>query len=135
MTDGRIGIWAALREQQPTAAEHQQYRPLAQKAVARLGLEWGRLVTFYQFQPEYWCQLRATNLVESPFAIVRLRTTAAKPHKRESLLPRLIWKLRQVAEQTFRWLNTPELLPVVYAAAQYADGVQSHRAARQKVAA
>ena len=47
----------------------------------------------------------------------------------------LIWKLLQVVEQTFRRLKAPELLPAVYAGAQYVDGVQNRRAARQEVAA
>jgi hypothetical protein len=47
----------------------------------------------------------------------------------------LTWKLLQVAEQTFRRLNAPELLPAVYADTQYVDGVRNHRAARQEVAA
>lgn len=37
-----------------------------------------RLVTFYQFPKEHWRHLRTTNVVESPFAAVRLRTTAGK---------------------------------------------------------
>ena len=31
----------------------------------------------------------------------------------------LIWKVLQVAEQTFRRLNAPELLPFMYAGMQY----------------
>ena len=31
----------------------------------------------------------------------------------------LIWKVLQVAEQTFRRLNAPELLPSMYAGMQY----------------
>ncbi|MSQ77150.1 MAG: hypothetical protein EXR97_01675 [Nitrospiraceae bacterium] len=50
------------------------------------------------------------NVVESPFAAVRLRTTAGKRYKRVESATALIWKLPQVAERTFRRLNAPELL-------------------------
>jgi transposase-like protein len=181
IADGHLGIWAALGEQQPTAAEQrcwnhrivnvldampkkhqaeaktllkampyaetqgacervraqfsQRYRTLAPKAVERLAHDWERLVTFYQFPREHWQHLRTTNVVESPFAAVRLRTTAGKRYKRVESATALIWKVLQVAEQTFRRLNAPELLPAVSAGTQYVDGVQQNRVGRQEVAA
>ena len=36
--------------------------------------DWDRMVTFYQFPKEHWKHLRTTNVVESPFAALRLRT-------------------------------------------------------------
>ena len=44
--------------------------------------DWDRLVAYYSFPLEHWKHLRTTNPVESPFAAVRLRTTAAKRYKR-----------------------------------------------------
>jgi transposase-like protein len=113
----------------------QRYRTLAPKAVERLAHDWERLVTFYQFPREHWQHLRTTNVVESPFAAVRLRTTAGKRYKRVESATALIWKVLQVAEQTFRRLNAPELLPAVSAGTQYVDGVQQNRVGRQEVAA
>jgi transposase-like protein len=181
IADGHLGIWTALAEQQPTAAEqrcwnhkmvnvldaiptkHQaeattllktlpyaetrracehlrdqfsrHYRAVAPKAVERLHADWERLVTFYQFPKAHWPHLRTTNVVESPFAAVRLRTTAGKRYTRVESATALIWKLLQVAEQTFRRLNAPELLPAVYAGTQHMDGIQQHHVARQEVAA
>lgn len=40
--------------------------------------DWDRMVTFYRFPQEHWKHLRTTNVVESPFAALRLRTDAAK---------------------------------------------------------
>ena len=51
-----------------------------------------------------------TNVVESPFAAVRLRTTAAKRFKRVESATALIWKLLLVAEKRFRRLDAPHLL-------------------------
>lgn len=66
--------------------------------------------------------MRTTNVVESPFAAVRLRTTVGKRFKRVEYATALIWKLLQVAEQSFRRLNAPELLPLVYFGAPFIDG-------------
>lgn len=181
IADGHLGIWAALAEQQPQAAEQRcwnhriinvldaiptkyqadattllktlpyaetqraceqlrdqfsrQYRTLAPKAVERLHADWERLVTFYQFPKDHWRHLRTTNVVESPFAAVRLRTTAGKRFKRVESATALIWKVLQVAEQTFRRLNAPEVLPAVYAGTPYVNGIRTHRVAQQEVAA
>jgi hypothetical protein len=74
-------------------------------------------------------------VVESPFAAVRLRTTAAKRFKKVDSATAMIWKLLQVAEQTFRRLNAPELLPAVYAGTTYADGIKQIADSHQEVAA
>jgi transposase-like protein len=112
-----------------------RYRKLAPKAVERLADDWDRLITFYQFPREHWPHLRTTNVVESPFATVRLRTTAAKRFKKVENATALIWKLLQVAESTFRQLKGAELLPLVYAGLHYVDGVQRDTNRQQKVAA
>jgi putative transposase len=181
IADGHLGIWAALAEQQPTAAEQRcwnhritnvldalpkksqaqartllcampyaesqaaceqlraqfakRYGQLAPKAVERLAHDWERLVTFYQFPREHWRHLRTTNVVESPFAAARLRTTAAKRFKKVDSATAIIWKLLQVAESTFRRLNAPELLPAVYAGATYVDGMKQMAINHQEVAA
>ncbi len=93
------------------------------------------MVTFYQFPREHWPHLRTTNVVESPFAAVRLRTTAAKRFKRVENATALIWKLLQVAESTFRQLKGAQLLPAVYAGAQYSDEVSRTTNTPQQMAA
>lgn len=113
-----------------------RYGQLAPKAVEPLADDGERLVTFYQFPREHWRHLRTTNVVESPFATVRLRTTAAKRFKKVDCATALIWKLLQVAEGTFRRLNAPELLPGVDVGGRYVDGVkQLSTATAQDVAA
>ncbi len=92
-------------------------------------------MTFYQFPREHWPHLRTSNVVESPFATVRLRTTAAKRFKKVENATALIWKMLQVAESTFRRLKGAELLPAVYAGMQYKDGVQRTTRVPQKIAA
>ncbi len=77
-------------------------------------LTWNRSSTYPRgcsFQPILW-----------------LRTTT-KRYKQVKSAMGLIWKVLQVAEQTFRRLNAPEVLPSMYADMQYIcnifDGVGS----------
>jgi transposase-like protein len=94
-------------------------------AVAQaLDQDWARLVTFYQFPKAHWKHLRTTNPIESPFAAVRLRTTAAKRFKRVENATAVIWKTLLVAEQTFRRLDAPELLAEVAEGVTYVNGVR-----------
>jgi putative transposase len=112
-----------------------RYCQLAPKAVGRLGDDWERLVTFYQFPREHWRHLRTTNVVGSPFAAVRLRTSAAKRFKKVDSATAMIWKVLQVVETTFRRLNAPELLPAVYAGVKYVDGIKPIAVNHQEIAA
>jgi transposase-like protein len=112
-----------------------RYRQLAPKAVERLGQDGERLITFYQVPREHWRHLRTPNVVESPFAAVRLRTTAAKRFKKVNSATAMIWKVLQVTEKTFRRLNAPELLPAVYAGAKYVNGIKESPVHHQEVAA
>jgi hypothetical protein len=61
----------------------------------------------------YWKHLRTTNIVESPFAAVRLRTGAAKRSKKVKNATALIWKTLLLAEKSFRKLDAPDLLAEV----------------------
>jgi len=82
------------------------------------------LTAYYAFPHEHWKHLRTTNIIESPFAAVRLRTSAAKRFKRVDHATAMIWRLLLVAEKTFRKLNAPERCADVYQGTLYADGVR-----------
>ena len=63
----------------------QPERPEVTRVSTSFGIDsddWDRMVTFYDFPEAHWKHLRTTNVVESPFASVRLRTSAAKRFKR-----------------------------------------------------
>ncbi|MGH7550607.1 MAG: IS256 family transposase, partial [Gemmatimonadota bacterium] len=79
-----------------------EYRRPYPKAVETLERDWERLVSFFAFPEPHWLHLRTTNIVESPFAAVRLRTTAGKRYKKVANATALIWKVLCVAEKTFR---------------------------------
>ena len=82
-----------------------------------------RMVTFYDFPAVHWKRLRTTNVVESTFAALRLRTNAANRFKRVDRAIAAIWKILMVAESRFRRLKAPELMKDVYLAAVYKDGI------------
>jgi len=92
------------------------------KAMQVLEADWERMVTFYDFPEAHWKHLRTTNVVESPFAAVRLRTTAAKRFKKVPNATALIWRVLMVAENRFRRLDAPELLALVAAGENFIDG-------------
>jgi putative transposase len=102
-----------------------QYRKRSE-SEATLERDWDRMVTYYAYPQEHWKHLRTTNIIESPFAAVRPRTTVAKRFKRVENACALIWKLLCVAEKTFRKLNAPELLKVVAAGVNYVNGIAVH---------
>jgi len=100
-----------------------RYRKDYSKATEKLLTDWDRMVTFYSFPKEHWTHLRTTNVVESPFSSVRLRTDAAKRFKKVQSATAMIWKLLQVAEKNFRSLKGHWLLPDVYSRKTFVDGV------------
>ena len=94
------------------------------KAVETLERDWERMVTFYDFPKEHWRHIRTTNVVESPFSAVRLRTSAARRFKKVANATALIWKVLMVTEKRFRKLNAPHLLSEVYEGIKYQDGIR-----------
>jgi len=94
------------------------------KAVETLEKDWERMVAFYDFPKEHWRHIRTTNIVESPFSAVRLRTGAARRFKKVENATTLIWKVLMVTEKRFRKLNAPHLLSEVYESIKYQDGIR-----------
>jgi transposase-like protein len=100
-----------------------RYRKTDNKAVQTLLRDWDRMVTFYSYPKEHWIHLRTTNIVESPFSSVRLRTDASRRYKKVEGARAMIWKLMGVAEKNWRKLNAPELLADVHAGKKFEDGL------------
>jgi putative transposase len=107
-----------------------RYRKSCPKAIKILLTDWERMVAFYSFPKKHWKHLRTTNIVESPFSAVRLRTSAAKRFKKVENAEALIWKLLMIAERTFRRLDAPKLLREVYEGRKFVDGVTVNSAPR-----
>ena len=113
-----------------------RYRKDYPKAAEKLVSDWDRMVTFYSFPKEHWIHIRTTNVVESPFSSVRLRTDAAKRFKKVQDATAMIWKLLQVAEKNFRTLKGYWLLSDVYKGKLFVDGAPEHETkVRERMAA
>lgn len=111
---------AAKATFQKWAAERQHI-----KAVERIDDDWERMTAYCSYPKEHWTHLRTSNIVESPFASVRLRTEASKRYKKIEGATAMISKLLMVAEQNFRRIKAPELMRKVADRAAYKDGVES----------
>jgi len=103
-------------------AFHLAYAKRFPKAVERLERDWERMVAYYAFPKAHWAHLRTTNVVESPFHAVRLRTSAAKRFKRVENATAMVWRLLLVAERRFRKLNAPHRCREVYDGRPFTDG-------------
>ena len=102
-------------------AEYQAKYP---KAVESLTAHWERLVTFFDFPAEHWKHLRTTNVIESPFATVRLRERATRGAGSRTKGLLMAFKLLEMAQLRGRRLDGAQLLPLVGAGLKFADGVQ-----------
>ena len=110
-----------------------RFRQQYPDAAALLERDGDRMVTFYDYPEAHWPHLRTTNVIESPFASLRLRTNAAKRYKKVANATALIWRVLMVAEKRFRRLRAPHLMADVYANVRYENG--SPIAQRKKIAA
>jgi putative transposase len=95
-----------------------------QQAREMIERDWERMIAFYSYPREHWKHLRTSNIVESPFSSVRLRTEASRRYKKVDNATALIWKVLMVGEKKFRRLDAPKLLKEVYEGAIYRDGLR-----------
>lgn len=72
-----------------------------------------RLLTYYEFPAEHHRHLRTTNVIESPFASVRLRTDAAKRFRSARSGTHLVFKILQNCEKRWARISHPEKLKEV----------------------
>jgi transposase-like protein len=93
------------------------------KACERLLDDWERMVSFYALPKEHWRGLRTSNVVESPFQIVRLRTGAARRFKKVENATAVLWKLLMIAETSFKTFDGAQLLSDVASGQEYINGL------------
>jgi putative transposase len=94
------------------------------KAVASLMRDQEQLLTFFAFPAEHWKHLRTTNVIESPFATVRLRQRVTKGAGSRTKGLLMAYKLLDMAQARWRRLDGAHLLPLVRAGIVFVDGVQ-----------
>src|SRR5262249_40374399 len=101
-----------------------EYGPKYPKAVTTLEKDADTLLTFFDFPAEHWKHLRTSNVIESPFATVRLRQRVTKGAGSRTKGLLMAYKLLDMAQARWRRLNGAQLLPLVRAGVLFADGVQ-----------
>ena len=98
-----------------------------QEVVGSLRRDEELLLAFFDFPAEHWVHLRTGNVIESPFATVRLRQRVTKGagSRRKGLL--MAFKLLLMAQERWRRINAAHLIPLVRAGIGFTDGVQAER--------
>jgi putative transposase len=97
------------------------------KAINSLTTDWDKLLTHFELPAEHWLHLRTTNVIESPFATVRLRQRVTKGAGSRTKGLMMAFKLLTMAERRWRRLNGAELLPQVRAGVVFKDGARQER--------
>ena len=122
-------MYAETREQAEealdafVAAYHAKYP----KAAACLDTDRERLLTHFDFPAEHWQHGRTSNVIESPFATVRLRQRVTKGAGSRTKGLLMAYKLLEMAQHRWRRLNGAHLLPLVRAGVTFIDGVRKER--------
>jgi transposase-like protein len=99
------------------------------KATECLAKDRKELLTFYDFPAEHWLHLRTTNVIESVFATVRLRTDKTKGTGTRVACLTMVFKLMESASRRWRALNGSPLLAEVIQGVVFVDGVKQEDAA------
>jgi transposase-like protein len=94
------------------------------KAVTTLEQDADVLLTFFEFPAEHWKHLRTSNVIESPFATVRLRQRVTKGAGSRTKGLLMAYKLLDMAQARWRRLDGAHLLPLVRAGVAFVNGVQ-----------
>lgn len=87
------------------------------------------LFTFYDFPAEHWVHIRSTNVIESVFATVRLRTDKTKGCGSRLATLTMVFKLALEAQKTWHKIKGYKLIPKVIEGAKFVDGELMEKAA------
>jgi putative transposase len=105
------------------------------KAVNSLRDHRRELLAFYNYPAEHWGHLRTTNVIESPFATVRLRTKKTKGCGSATATLTMVFKLLQSAEKRWISLRSKEMTREVFNGVKFEDGIKVNKKPEVLVAA
>jgi transposase-like protein len=94
------------------------------KAVACLTAHRDELLAFYTVPAEHWSSLRSTNVIESTFATVRLRTKRTKGCGSRMATLTMVFKLVESAAKRWHRLRGYQRIPDVLNGVIFQDGVR-----------
>ncbi|MGW3823105.1 IS256 family transposase [Streptomyces sp. NPDC004044] len=109
------------------AAFAKQYGAKYPKAARKITEDKEELLAFFDFPAEHWIHLRTTNPIESTFSTVRLRTKVTRGAGSRAAGLAMVFKLIESAQNRWRAVNAPHLVPLVRAGATFERGVLVER--------
>ena len=80
------------------------------------------MFSFYDFPSAHWHHIRSTNIIESAFSTVRLRTSKTRGQGTEKLTCAMVFKLLEKAQKKWNRLRGYELLPNVLTGTKFVNG-------------
>jgi transposase-like protein len=92
------------------------------KATDCLSKDREALMSFYRFPAKHWQHIRSTNVIESVFATVRLRTKKTKGCGSRQATLAMTFKLIEEAQKTWRKLQGWQTLKLVHEDRRFVDG-------------
>ncbi len=95
------------------------------KAVASLIKDEEKLLTYYDFPAAHWQTIRSTNVIESAFATVKLRTRVTKGAGTRTRGLTMAFQLLAMAEKRWRKIRSPHLVAEVLGGTKFLDGRSS----------
>jgi len=98
------------------------YHTKFEKACECLTRDKDVLFTFYDFPCEHWVHIRSTNVIESVFATVRLRTNKTKGCGSRLATLTMVFKLTREAQKTWQRIKGYKLIPHVINGTRFVDG-------------
>jgi putative transposase len=131
----REAMYADTREHAKEAIVRfgEEYDTKYPKAVECLQGDQDLLLVHFDFPAEHWKHLRTSNVIESPFATVRLRQRVTKGAGSRTKALLMAFKLLDMAQLRWRKLNGAELLPLVRAGVKFVDGVRQERETKKDI--
>ena len=99
------------------------------KAVDSLRRHREDLLNFYDFPAEQWQHLRSTNVIESTFSTVRLRTKKTKGCGSRIATLTMVFKLVESAEKRWKKLRGYRKISQLLEGVQFQDGIALQKAA------
>ena len=80
------------------------------------------LLAFYDFPAVHWTHIRTSNLIESTFATVRLRSKRAKNCGSRATTLAMVYKLLETAQKRWRRIQGFNILSLVLNNVVFKDG-------------
>jgi len=107
----------------------QQFTPKYPRAVECLEKDSEYLFTFYRYPAQHWQHIRSTNVIESVFSTIRLRTKKTRGQGTLDMTLAMVFKLAERASKKWRKLRGYQSIEKVIEGVNFKDGVEIKLAA------